>query len=80
MQNIKELAEKTFGVVCYFDFEGESIEAPLTYVHRNTLPLEVLSLEDDERCVYEDTFYQKHGGFFICYNQSKGWFALHLDD
>ena len=64
----------------YFDFEGESIEAPLTYVHRNTLPLEVLSLEDDERCVYEDTFYQKHGGFFICYNQYSGWFGLHLDD
>lgn len=76
--NLKELMKEQAGVFP-FSYDGEFIEAPVYLFNRSSAP-ELLNMEEDDRCVIEDTFFQRNGYFWICYNVELGWFTLHTID
>lgn len=76
--NLKELMKEQSGVIP-FSYEDEFVEAPVYMFNKSSAP-ELLSMEEDSRCIIEDTFFQRNGYFWICYNETYGWFALHTID
>lgn len=63
----------------FFDYDGETIEAKVYLFKRSELPL-LLEMAEDSRALIDETFFQRNGYFWICYNQQFGWFGLHTID
>ena len=74
----KILKRKPFTSVC-FDCDNETIEADVYPFEKAELPA-LLEMEEDATALIDDTFFQRNGYFWICCNQSYGWFGLHTID